>query len=200
MRRRRLIILQNGPLRPSPYRSSRRQCSPKMAWRALAQSSQIDREIIRQAQSKPDENVAVFPLVGVRGNRATLTRARHVNPRISEHPTWRMVRRIPSNSLTRSARTHPPGLSVRAHRSVFDARAEQLRELIRLVSRVVGDCHDPVQRLFCAPRSLRDKIDAATHDLEDVPVCGVIGEIDEPLTPVDVGREFSLDHSFKQSA
>ena len=51
MRRRRLTILENGPQRPSPYRSSRRQYSPKMAWRALAQSLQIEGEIIRQALS-----------------------------------------------------------------------------------------------------------------------------------------------------
>jgi hypothetical protein len=49
MRRRRLIKLDNGPLRPSPNRSSRRQYPPKMVRRALVQSLQIDRENIRQA-------------------------------------------------------------------------------------------------------------------------------------------------------
>jgi hypothetical protein len=51
MRRRRMTILKHGPLRPSPYRSSRHHCPLKLTRLAMAQSLQIDGENIRQAQS-----------------------------------------------------------------------------------------------------------------------------------------------------
>lgn len=51
MRRRRLIVLFYGPLRPSPNRSSRHHRPQKLAWWAMAQSLQIDGENIRQAHT-----------------------------------------------------------------------------------------------------------------------------------------------------
>jgi hypothetical protein len=51
MRRRRLIVLFYGPLRPSPNRSSRHHSPPRLARWGMAQSLQIDGENIRQAHT-----------------------------------------------------------------------------------------------------------------------------------------------------
>ena len=71
MRRRRLIVLLDGPSRPSPNRSSRHHCPLNLAWRAMAQSLQIDGENIRQAQNDQCCVSHQCPLKQVRQERST---------------------------------------------------------------------------------------------------------------------------------
>ena len=67
MRRRRLIVLLDGPSRPSPNRSSRHHCPLNLAWRAMAQSLQIDGENIRQAVTELEAHFSQNPSLALCG-------------------------------------------------------------------------------------------------------------------------------------